>query len=326
MNYDNLITVIVPVYNVEKYLLACIRSIQNQTYDNFELILVDDGSTDLSGEICDICASKDSRIIVIHQKNSGLSAARNKGIHNANGLYISFIDSDDYVAPDYIERLYLALKEKYVQISICDFKKVNENVEFSDLEYDEISAFKTLKLTNEEAIKHVYSSDLHGIDFISVAKLYDINLFRDNKILFPIGKIHEDAFTTYKLFYAADNIAYTDKPMYFYRIREGSITTSSFSLRRLDKLQATREECEFFKVKGNYDLLRLALFDHLHENKVILKYMSETRLDFRISIKEVSFRMGEDIKKYSQYVSIPLKKKLYYTILSKFPFKIILKL
>ena len=127
---QDLITIIVPIYNVERYLKQCILSIQLQTYRNLEIILVDDGSKDASGNICDEFAGNDMRIRAIHQKNTGLSAARNIGIDVAQGKYIMFIDSDDYIAPDCIEKLYNALIETDGQMSVCDYAKVDENVEF----------------------------------------------------------------------------------------------------------------------------------------------------------------------------------------------------
>lgn len=126
------ITVVLPVYNVVDYLEECIKSVLKQTYVNFELILVDDGSSDGSELICDKYKEMDCRIIVIHQKNGGLSAARNTGISYASGKFITFIDSDDYIAPEYIEKLYEAIIKYDADISMCDFQKVPENSKLSE--------------------------------------------------------------------------------------------------------------------------------------------------------------------------------------------------
>lgn len=312
------VSIIIPVYNVEKYIRSCIKSVIDQTYSDIEILLVDDGSTDKSGIFCDEYAACDSRITVVHQKNAGLSAARNRGISVACGDYITFIDSDDYIAPDYIERLYRGLLESNAQICICDFKKVDEEIEIDGLGYSCDITGALVKLSNKQALEKVYTGDLHGVDFISVAKLYDKRLFLDNGINFPIGKIHEDAFTTYKLLYLSERISYVDKAMYFYRIRKGSITTSAFSFKKLDKLEATRGECDFFLKHNELDLLRLALFDHLHEYQLIVREMNETS-NVEEERKKVCQSLQEDLKKFGKYVGIPLKKKMFYKLLAIFP-------
>lgn len=313
------ISIIVPVYNVEKYIRSCIKSVLNQTYSNIEILLVDDGSTDNSGIICDKYAASDCRIIVVHQKNAGLSAARNRGISEACGDYITFIDSDDYIAPDYIESLYSGLQETNAQICICDYQKVDEGIEIDDLGYSCDITASIKRLSNKQALENVYTGDMHGVDFISVAKLYDKKLFLNNGISFPVGKIHEDAFTTYKLLYLSERISYIDKAMYFYRIRNGSITTSAFSLKKLDKLEATRGECDFFLNHNELDILRFALFDHLHEHQRIIREMNETSSDVADKRKEVCRLLQEDIKKYGKYVELPFEKRVFYKLLAIFP-------
>ncbi|MGN1277202.1 MAG: glycosyltransferase family 2 protein [Floccifex sp.] len=313
------ISVIIPVYNVEKYIQSCIKSVIDQTYSDIEILLVDDGSTDKSGIICDEYAACDSRITVVHQKNAGLSAARNRGISEASCDYITFIDSDDYIAPDYIERLYRGLLESNAQICICDYKKVDEEIEIEGLGYSCDITGALVKLSNKQALENVYTGDFHGVDFISVAKLYDKRLFLDNGISFPVGKIHEDAFTTYKLLYLSERISYVDKEMYFYRIRRGSITTSAFSIKKLDKLEATRGECDFFLNHNEIDLLRLALFDHLHEHQLIIREMNDAACDVADKRKVVCQLLQEDLKKYGKYVDIPLKKRVFYKLLAIFP-------
>lgn len=317
------ITIIIPIYNVEKYLNACMKSIIIQTYRNIEIIMVDDGSTDWSAKICDKYKELDNRIIVLHQQNMGLSAARNNGLKAATGIYITFIDSDDYIAPDYIEKLYDALKTTNTDIALCDLKKVSENQELEDMDYKIDKFDNNVILSNCQAIEEVYKPSYHGVDFIAVAKLYKRELFESNKVEFPVGRIHEDAFTTYKLLYAAKKIVYIDIPMYFYRIRNGSITTSSFSLKRLDKIIATKEECDFFLKEQQYLLLEYALYDHLHEMKNILSNLIESNQQFEIEKKKIAKQIKDDISYYGQYVKIPIKKKMYYRLLSAFPIKLL---
>ena len=129
MNDSELISLIIPVHNVEKYLYECIESVICQTYTNLEIILIDDGSKDKSGEICEEYGKKDNRIIVIHQENGGVSSARNIGLEVAKGKYISFVDSDDYIEKTFIEELYKKIKENDAQISMCGLNKIDDNNE-----------------------------------------------------------------------------------------------------------------------------------------------------------------------------------------------------
>lgn len=316
-----LISIVIPVYNVKRYLNECINSVLKQSYNNLEIILVDDGSTDGSSEICNRYQNKDNRIVVIHQSNQGLSAARNKGISIAKGKYVTFIDSDDYVAKELIEYLYSAVNKVKSRISVCDYVQVEESVA-SDSIIEKYRNNEELKIEHIEgniAIKEVYHRNIHCLDFIAVAKLYDISLFTDLKIQFPVGKLHEDAFTTYKLFYETQTIAYIQYPLYFYRMRQGSITKSDFSERRLDKLEATREECNFFLDRKEYELLQVAFFDHLHETKMILCKMEEDDKKNKKLITSVCTSLSDDLNKYNKLINIPLLKRTYYKILSIFP-------
>lgn len=213
-----LISVIVPVYNVQHYLQECVESILMQTFKDFEIILVDDGSTDDSGKICDRYAAKYNNVRVIHKMNGGLSDARNFGIREAQGKYICFIDSDDFVAKDYIETLYNGIKKSGSQISACGYCRIYENG-------------KT-ELINHKGIKKLYKSEeaqkyLCAIGYYGVAawnKMYDIHLF--DHISFPVGKNSEDCFIMYKLIEKAGSIYYDSDIKYFYRQRVGSIAHS----------------------------------------------------------------------------------------------------
>ena len=233
----DLISVIIPVYNTEKYLSKCIDSFINQTYKNLELILIDDGSTDSSPEICDKYKLKDKRIKVIHKKNGGLSDARNIGIKEATANLITFYDSDDFVEKDYIEYLY-SLKMKYnTQMSVCAYNVCNEKgeIHFMIKSKEEASLNKSLfyeKMLNEE-----------GITVSACFKLYEKKLFKN--VQFPVGKICEDNGTTYKIVNnVIGNIAYGEKAKGYYVIHSNSIMRSSFSLRKLDMIELTDEMCD----------------------------------------------------------------------------------
>ena len=218
----DLISIVVPIYNVEKYLTRCIDSIIKQTYKNIEIILVDDGSPDNCGKICDEYAQKDNRIIVIHKENEGLSATRNAGIEIAKGKYIGFVDSDDYIKEDMYESLYNDMKKYDVDISICKYIEVfiddtNNNHKKSDVQneenvkiYNNIDILKKL-LYNENITDHAWN------------KLYKTELFKNNNIRYPKGYMFEDIGTTYLLFEKAKKISLSSKMGYYYIRRESSI-------------------------------------------------------------------------------------------------------
>lgn len=231
-----LISVIVPVYNVEPYLDRCVESIVNQTYRNLEIILVDDGSPDNSPQMCDAWAEKDARIQVIHKENGGLSDARNAGMAAATGELMGFVDSDDWITSDFFSILYENMREYHADISACD-------VYFSHGEVPAGILANTVTVhTSEEAINDI----LHGRGFRAVAwnKLYRREILSDEQ--YPVGKYHEDEFLTYKLLVKANRLTYVDKPMYCYFQRPGSIMNSN-SIKRLDALDAHYERLAFLK-------------------------------------------------------------------------------
>lgn len=243
-NLNNLISVIVPVFNVEKYLSECVYSILKQTYKDFELILVDDGSTDNSGKICDHFCGEDKRIRVLHKKNGGLSSARNAGIDMANGSYLAFIDSDDYVEKNFLECLYDKLVEETADISECSYKRLIKG----KLTYERL--FKYDVLDNETAVRRLFAPPYQS--FVVVwNKLYKKELFK--KIRFPEGKLHEDELSSYKLIYESKKVAFVNKYLYIYRIRDDSIMTRGYSDKTAELLNVIEEQKEHFD-KFNVDL------------------------------------------------------------------------
>lgn len=229
---DELISIIVPVYNVEQYIKNCVRSIATQTYKNIEIILVDDGSTDKSGEICDAFKKTDERIKVVHKMNGGLSDARNVGLDVAAGKYVMFVDSDDYI-PDYaVEYLYGLLKDNKSSISIGRLvmtKELNSKAILGN--------GKTCLYNNKEAIGQLLYANRFSTS--APAKLYEKSLF--DGIRFPIGKLHEDLYTIYKVVDKSPKVVYGSEIVYFYFHRAGSITVSKFSIKRLDALAALNQ-------------------------------------------------------------------------------------
>ena len=241
MKENALISVIVPVYNVEKYLDYCINSIANQTYNNLEILLIDDGSTDQSSAICDKWAVKDKRIKVIHKENGGLSDARNAGMQMAKGAYIAFIDSDDWIEKYYIEYLYRAIKETGAEISACEVRQVVDGQKTEKLNNKVLSE---IKCTTEEALATI----LKGNGFRAVAwnKLYKASLLSEET--FKVGVLHEDEFFTYRIIGKAKILSFVENPLYNYRQRSGSIM-KTISMRHLDVLDAYLDRLNYLRLK-----------------------------------------------------------------------------
>ena len=220
---DDKITVIVPVYNVESYLRKCLDSIIAQTYKNIEIIVVNDGSTDTSGEICQEFGEIDHRIIYIEQENAGLSAARNTGLENMSGDYVTFVDSDDWIEQDYLETLYKKIVEYQADIAVGNYYSFNESEgmfyfhilgdSYYEKVYDNVSIFENL----------YESQEMKSFALISAwGKLYKAGLFE--QLRFDIGKLGEDGYLNQKIYLLAEKIVYIHKGIYSYRIRNNSLS------------------------------------------------------------------------------------------------------
>lgn len=231
-----LISIIVPVYNVLPYLEQCFESLSHQNYPNLEFIVVDDGSTDGSGVFCDEKAKADNRIIVIHQENKGLSAARNRGLAEARGEYITFLDSDDWLELDAVHYLLSLVKKYDTKMSICAIEEttVRGNTVNYGLQYGEKN------MSTEETMGRMLREE--GFNVSAYAKLYHRDLWEG--ITFPEGAVHEDLGTTYKLIKKCPAIAYGGEPKYHYRKRQGSISSSGFSEKKFDIIKYTDEMCD----------------------------------------------------------------------------------
>lgn len=225
-----LVSVIVPVYNVEKYLTACIGSIVSQTYPYLEIILVDDGSTDSSGAICDRLKETDSRIKVIHKTNGGLSDARNCALDVMTGDYVCFVDSDDMIAPDNIDRLFGIMTEFSVEIAACGFHTFLTEDDFAHLEAED----KVTRITSKDLLISFFTDGEFPTS--ACGKLYKASLWND--IRFPKGKLYEDLMTTWRTVVKVSYIGVTSAPMYYYRCNESGIINSPFKEKNLDIITA----------------------------------------------------------------------------------------
>lgn len=212
------ISVIVPVYNVEKYLRQCLKSILNQSLSDIEIIVVNDGSEDGSAQIIDEYANKYNNIVVINKENGGLSSARNHGIKIARGKYISFIDSDDYISCDMLEKMYTEAINTDAEIIICGYKYCNE-------EGENIQACRNFNYnSNFNKEKLIEGILTNNISSIVCDKIYKKDLFLKNAVQFPEGKYFEDTETVFKLILSAEKVSVLNEKLYYYRLRDGSIT------------------------------------------------------------------------------------------------------
>ncbi len=244
-----LVSIIVPVYNVEKYLSRCIESIISQTHKNLEIILVDDGATDGSGNICDTYKEKDFRIIVIHQKNGGVSAARNSALDIAKGEYICFVDSDDIINSKYVEGLLRAAIENNCSVAQCQFKYFKDG----DLikANDEVGLGVVSIRTGREECAGIYKTA--GVkSTVAWSKIYHKSIWEQRR--FTVGKVHEDLFITYEILYNTDRIADVDQELYYYRRTPNSIMNGVFDIKRLQYFEALDKHLAFYLSKGEMEL------------------------------------------------------------------------
>ncbi|MCI6517388.1 MAG: glycosyltransferase [Lachnospiraceae bacterium] len=247
------VSVIVPVYNTRQYLGKCVESIIHQTYRHLEILLIDDGATDGSGELCDKYAEKDDRIRVVHQINKGISAARNKGLNLASGEYISFVDSDDYIEENMIEKMLEKQVETNADMIICNFKQITEEgcvIQKNNGITDEtIDALQVLKRFADE----------RGWAYITVwNRLYKRKIFE--KIRFPEGKTHEDEWIAADIYESCNKITLTSDSYYLYRINADSIMGKKWNIAHLDGVEAVYRRFLKYQKNGWYDQVPATFF------------------------------------------------------------------
>ena len=257
------ISVIVPVYNTGRFLNRCVDSILNQSFSDFELFLVDDGSTDNSGAICDAYAARDSRVRVIHQKNQGQSVARNNAIAQMQGSWVHFVDSDDWIHPQMLERLYSAARENNVDISICGYAETTGE----DPAVTEESLKVSLWTPKDFYMQRFINAT------IPVAKLIRRECLGDNR--FPVGKYIDDEYIMYRVLFAREKLAYFEAPLYAYFTNVESLTKRAWNPKRLDAWGAYEEQIAFFEQLGDGQLVRFRYRGYLENAMVNLANAEE---------------------------------------------------
>lgn len=242
-----LVSVIIPVYNVEKYLEECVQSVLHQTYPNIEIILVDDESPDKCPELCDRFANEHEAVTVIHKKNGGLSDARNAGIEVARGDCFAFIDSDDYIAPNMLEVMLDRMERDGSDMSICCFTMVNE----ISGEPKKTVGEQSDRVIDPSGFWHIYKNN-GSYSVSSCNKIFRRELF-DN-LRYSLGRLHEDEFIIHRIVDKCEKISLVSKPMYFRRYRQGSIMTSRTAKREWDCMDAMFDRYGYFMGNNEYDL------------------------------------------------------------------------
>ena len=308
---NELVSVILPIYNVELYLKECIESVIRQSYKNLEIILVDDGSTDQSPYICDEYAKVDSRIKVIHKENGGLSDARNVGIQASSGAYIALVDSDDMIAQRFIEELYECCIKSNATIAVCAYSKFsNEDEIIGSNNQDNAKV-----ISGRDLIKQIYLGQAVKFGFVAWNKLYSSKLF--DGVQYPFGRIYEDTFTTYKLFLNSNQIALINKALYFYRIRPESIMSSRVSLKKIkDGVDADASVVKYFYENQDHEILPY----------VSSYFCKQTILTYYKLIPKVNHDEKAEAKKYLKTVyrqtwnycrksSMEFTKKVFYCVI-----------
>lgn len=305
------VSIILPIYNVDKYLSKCLDSILAQTYRDLEIILIDDGSTDDSAKICDEYAKHDKRIVVKHQKNGGVSAARNAGLELATSEFITFIDPDDYVDENHIETLVEVQKRDNSDVVICAYNDIRLQ---NDLVFGTEALRRLLVLQRD-------------LDILIWNKLYRASLFKNNKIIYPVGRIHEDNLTTYKVLYFADKVTYIDANSYHYISRKGSITKANKLLIQLnERRNAAIEAIDFLKEDDS-------AIDFAYVSKILAEFRfidcSIGGLIDKKFFKEYRREAFETEALLSSKKCLTSKLKLYFALLRPFgglPYKLFRKI
>lgn len=314
MEHMPLISVIIPVYKVESYLEKCISSIVNQTYTNLEIILVDDGSPDRSGEICDVWAEKDHRIKVIHKQNGGLSDARNAGMKIATGELLGFVDSDDWIEPDMYQLLYENLVANDCDISACGVQMDWEDSTPSRI----LTKHGSCVLSAEDAMRAIIEES--WLKQPVYYKLYRTELVKD--ILFPVGKCHEDVFWSYQAVGRAKMVCVFDRPCYHYTQRNGSIMGESYSLKRLDSLEAKVARVQYMQVNMSLlvSLAKIDLwFSCIYAKQMLMRFCDRDANDAGSAI------INSILKRYPvklhdvNFINMRFKQRIWF-VLSKISF------
>ncbi len=305
-----LLSIIVPVYDVENYLQKCIDSILAQTFTDFELILVDDGSPDNCPALCDTAAAKDARVRVIHQKNGGLSAARNAGLDVARGEWIGFVDSDDYIAPEMYEKLYRAVQQTGADFALCDFAEVDEAGAPSNARTHGVITQQIF--TERELLQSAYLTMM----LVAWNKLYRRAIFA--QLRYPVGKLNEDIFVSPDICLQAQKAVVVPEALYYYVQRSGSIMGKTKTLCHYDAAEAAQRYWNRLVENRVYETLPAAAkYTFVTVNKIYWALPLALRKAPRS--KEMRKMQFAVVRETRRYCAVPLKLRLQSWLLWRCP-------
>lgn len=304
------ISVIVPVYNVEQWIEQCVESIRKQTFSDLEIILVDDGSPDCCPEICDKYACIDNRIKVLHKPNGGLSSARNAGIDVAQGQYIIFIDSDDFISYYMIEKLYEAIKKYEADVAICGIQRVDQDGK--PILHEVKSVLDNQSTWSQSEFWKKWEKDGEAVCVVTWNKIYKKEIF--DEIRFDEDKLHEDVFILHKWVEHCNIIAIVSEKLYYYRQREGSIMHNNFTIRNLDTVEALTNRAAYFAKHNQQILAEKTMKDamgRMVDGKRRINF-SDIRIKKRYNeLKNLCIRMNRIVSKNSNSKNYKTLKFLF---------------
>ncbi|MDD6882002.1 MAG: glycosyltransferase family 2 protein [Firmicutes bacterium] len=308
----DLVSIIVPVYQVEKYIERCIESLRMQSYDNLEIIVVDDGSKDACPQMCDRWAMEDSRIKVIHQENQGISAARNKGLSICSGSYVMLVDSDDFVEREYVELLYKAITSQSADMSVGALRYVNE----SGQESEKMKAYRmtqTICMSGLDAMLGLENQHSKLLYEIVWNKMFRRELFCE--VAFPVGKISEDVYVLPKLYAKCEKIVYIPDILYNYVMREGSITNSKreFLIRcQIECMEAREEMYKQIACKELFLMQQIHLYEMYRENGMLDKHRKERiRCNIKKAYREFQYQTQVSVIRKAKFFLARVNLDLY---------------
>jgi len=300
---NSLVSIIIPVYNVQSFISECIESVIKQSYSNLEIILINDGSSDSSGTICEEYAQQDKRIKVIHKQNGGLSEARNLGLDKAQGAYISFVDSDDVIDANFIQVLISLLLNSEASIALCDYTLFSTNLPQSAPNDDCFQLY-----TGHYMLENLYNKKWVPKNVIACNKLYERSVWEE--LRYPKGLIHEDEYVIHHIYDQVDQVAYSPIPLYYYRQREASITKEISAKRIDDIVQLFNVREVYFKDRG-YDLL-------VKENRKA-KFLNIAILAVTNRNESLRDLLKQNLSTIIRLPNIPFKMKCSCALLVVFP-------
>lgn len=301
---NELISVIVPVFNVEPYLPRCIDSLINQYYGNIEIILIDDGSTDGSGLICDRYASADPRVVVVHQEYEGVSGARNKGLEVARGKYIMFLDSDDEANPQYVSKLYRTLIDNQLDIAQCCLIRIRKGNRLNEREVkDGVRIYSGLEMQPKTFERNRYFS------MVLCGKIFKRCLF--DGLRFPLGRINEDESLIYLLMYRSKRVGIIDDYLYYYHYNSESITEKRYNIHRLDSFYMLREKFAFYTEHGHTELANKTANEYFSQMSVALLNGKREADDYTAILSKAKEIYKEDRRNILERAQLKIDKRIF---------------